>query len=159
MSVPCFSAKMRMERSKIFFVLCLGALVFAGAVPLAHAMDCTDATNTGDREACAEKSLDKAQAELGKISDQLIALMKSQDVQKLQLSEESWKKFRQKQCEFETSGTLGGTVHLEMLLLCKAYYTTQYARDLRRQLDCTEGDLSCVGHFPIYLYQNNNKAD
>jgi uncharacterized protein YecT (DUF1311 family) len=85
--------------------------------------------------------------------------MEREDRQRLSVSEKAWRTFRDTQCEFETSGTLGGTIHSEMLFWCKDRYASQYAKDLQHQLDCVEGDLSCAGHFKIYLYQKTKEPD
>jgi uncharacterized protein YecT (DUF1311 family) len=59
--------------------------------------------------------------------------------------EKTWLRFRDRECAFETMGTVGGSVHLTVVAQCKSRLTIQRTKDLEDQLNCKEGDLSCGG--------------
>ncbi|MFZ5783006.1 MAG: lysozyme inhibitor LprI family protein [Pseudomonadota bacterium] len=64
---------------------------------------------------------------------------------KLQTAQQSWQRFRDQECEFETMGTVGGSIHSMIVANCLARLTDQRVKDLEAQLNCQEGDLSCGG--------------
>jgi uncharacterized protein YecT (DUF1311 family) len=64
---------------------------------------------------------------------------------KLQAAQQSWLRFRDQECEFETMGTVGGSIHSMIVANCLARLTDQRVKDLEAQLNCQEGDLSCGG--------------
>ena len=62
----------------------------------------------------------------------------------LQDAERVWREFRDRECAFETADTEAGTIHPMEVMICLEAMTRQRIRDLQRQLDCEEGDLTCV---------------
>ena len=44
----------------------------------------------------------------------------------------------------ETAETVGGSIHPMLVSQCKLRLTVQRTRDLEVQLNCKEGDVSCV---------------
>ena len=64
---------------------------------------------------------------------------------KLQTAQQSWLRFRDQECEFETMGTVGGSIHSMIVAGCLTRLTDQRVKDLEAQLNCKEGDLSCGG--------------
>ncbi len=64
---------------------------------------------------------------------------------KLQAAQQSWLRFRDQECAFETMGTVGGSIHSMVVANCLARLTDQRVKDLEAQLNCQEGDLSCGG--------------
>jgi uncharacterized protein YecT (DUF1311 family) len=64
---------------------------------------------------------------------------------KLQAAQQSWLQFRDRECEFETMGTVGGSIHSMIVAGCLTRLTDQRVKDLEAQLNCKEGDLSCGG--------------
>ena len=52
--------------------------------------------------------------------------------------------YRDKECQFETSATEGGSIHSMVLLLCKEDKTAARIQELEVQLNCEEGNFSCV---------------
>ena len=64
---------------------------------------------------------------------------------RLQTAQQSWLRFRDQECAFETAGTDGGSIHGMMVAVCQTRLTDQRTADLEKLLNCQEGDLSCAG--------------
>ena len=98
-----------------------------------------------EMNAQAGSALQKSDAQLNAVYNKLRARIADAGKQKLQAAQQSWLRFRDQECEFETSGTLGGSIHSMMVAVCLTRLTDQRAKDLDRLLNCQEGDLSCAG--------------
>ncbi len=98
-----------------------------------------------EMNAQAGSALQKSDAQLNAVYNKLRARISDAGKQKLQAAQQSWLRFRDQECEFETSGTLGGSIHSMMVAVCLTRLTDQRAKDLDRLLNCQEGDHSCAG--------------
>ena len=54
-----------------------------------------------------------------------------------------WVNFRDRECEFETLGSAGGSVHPMVVAACLTRVTQARTVELKAQLDCPEGDVGC----------------
>jgi uncharacterized protein YecT (DUF1311 family) len=63
---------------------------------------------------------------------------------RLQSAEEAWIRFRDQECAFIGSPTIGGSIHGMIVAQCQTRLTLVRVKDLETQLNCQEGDLSCV---------------
>jgi uncharacterized protein YecT (DUF1311 family) len=63
---------------------------------------------------------------------------------KLQAAEEAWIRFRDLECAFIGSPTTGGSIHSMIVAQCLTGLTERRIKDIEAQLNCQEGDLSCV---------------
>ena len=63
---------------------------------------------------------------------------------RLQAAEEAWIRFRDRECAFIGATTEGGSIHGMIVAQCQARLTLVRVKDLEAQLNCQEGDLSCV---------------
>jgi len=63
---------------------------------------------------------------------------------RLQAAEEAWIRFRDRECAFIGAPTVGGSIHGMIVAQCQARLTLVRVKDLEAQLNCQEGDLSCV---------------
>ena len=93
----------------------------------------------------AASDLQKSDAQLNAVYNKLRAKISDAGKQKLQAAQQSWLRFRDQECEFETMGTIGGSIHSMMVAGCLTRLTDQRIKDLDRLLNCKEGDLSCAG--------------
>ena len=98
-----------------------------------------------EMNAQAGSALQKSDAQLNAVYNKLRARISDAGKQKLLAAQQLWLRFRDQECEFETSGTLGGSIHSMMVAVCLTRLTDQRTKDLDRLLDCQEGDLSCAG--------------
>jgi uncharacterized protein YecT (DUF1311 family) len=96
-------------------------------------------------KAQAGSALQKSDAQLNAVYNKLRARISDAGKQKLLLAQQSWLRFRDLECEFETMGTVGGSIHSMIVAICLTRLTDQRIKDLEVQLNCKEGDLSCGG--------------
>jgi len=64
--------------------------------------------------------------------------------QRLRDAQRAWIAFRDKECSFRAQGSDGGTASALASSGCIAELSRQRADALKRQLDCPEGDVTCV---------------
>ncbi|GEP55139.1 lysozyme inhibitor LprI family protein [Reyranella soli] len=93
----------------------------------------------------AGNDLRKSDQQLNTVYNKLRAKISDAGKAKLQTAQQSWLRFRDQECEFETMGTVGGTIHSMIVAICLTRLTDQRIKDLEAQLNCKEGDLSCGG--------------
>jgi uncharacterized protein YecT (DUF1311 family) len=93
----------------------------------------------------AGSALQKSDAQLNAVYNKLRARISDAGKQKLLLAQQSWLRFRDLECESETMGTVGGSIHSMIVAICLTRLTDQRIKDLEVQLNCKEGDLSCGG--------------
>ena len=63
---------------------------------------------------------------------------------RLQAAEEAWIRFRDRECAFIGAPTAGGSIHGMIVAQCQERLNLVRVKDLESQLNCQEGDLSCV---------------
>lgn len=115
-------------------------------VTICDAAPCDDTAMTqGDMNDCAGQHLKAANAELERVYFNLMQSISAEGKVKLERARKIWTEYRAAECEFETSGTLTGSVHPMIELDCYANLTHEYAKALAYHLHCVEGDLSCGG--------------
>lgn len=93
----------------------------------------------------AGDALKKSDARLNAVYTKLRGKISEAGKQRLQTAQQSWLRFRDQECEFETAGTAGGSIHSMMVAVCLTRLSDQRTSDLERLLNCQEGDLSCAG--------------
>ena len=93
----------------------------------------------------AAADLRKSDQQLNAVYNKLRAKISDAGKKSLQDAQQSWLRFRDQECEFETMGTVGGTIHSMIVAICLTRLTDQRIKDLEAQLNCKEGDLSCGG--------------
>jgi len=118
--------------------------ISAGAAQ-AQPVDCANATTQMQMNVCASDAARAADRDLNKTYTTLIARIDGKDaVALLRDAEKAWIAYRDKECTFETSLTVGGTIHSMVVAECLETVTRARQKELQRQLDCEEGDMSCV---------------
>jgi len=98
-----------------------------------------------DLNARAAADLRKSDEQLNAVYSKLRGKVSDAGKKSLQTAQRSWLRFRDEECEFETMGTVGGTIHSMIVAICLTRLTDQRIKDLEAQLHCKEGDLSCGG--------------
>jgi uncharacterized protein YecT (DUF1311 family) len=92
----------------------------------------------------AGRDRQKADQQLNAVYSRLMARLSPESKARLRKAQLTWLRFLEEECAFETDGTLGGSIHGMLVAACQTRLTLQRTRDLEAQLDCKEGDLSCV---------------
>jgi uncharacterized protein YecT (DUF1311 family) len=93
----------------------------------------------------AASDLRTSDTQLNAIYNKLRARISDAGKKSLQTAQQSWLRFRDHECEFETMGTVGGSIHSMVVAMCLTRLTDQRIKDLDAQLNCQEGTLSCGG--------------
>lgn len=66
------------------------------------------------------------------------------NAKKLLLSaERAWLLYRDSECTFSASGSVGGSIYPTVVASCKAALTNERNKALKAYLNCQEGDTSC----------------
>ncbi len=115
--------------------LVLGLAGPALAEPAAAGDDClNNATTTVEMQACAVAAHKKADAELNKAYQELLAKQTGRGKTLLKKAERAWIAFRDAHCAFATSDSIGGTLHAQSVTYCKAELTEKRTAELREAL-------------------------
>jgi uncharacterized protein YecT (DUF1311 family) len=120
-------------------------LLLAAAPAHAQMAICATKQTQADMNACADAAYKKDDAAMNQVYDQLTARLTDTQV-KAQLvdAERAWIAYRDKFCAFQASGTAGGSIHPLIVSQCLDEKTAVHSAELSRQLNCKEGDPSCV---------------
>lgn len=119
------------------------ALATAPAKP-APTVACQPDGNQAQLNACAAQDFEAATADYAKTYRTLSQSVGNQRRQLLRQAQTEWIQYRVKACEFERSGVAGGSVAPMVFAQCQARLTRERTADLRRFLECQEGDVSCA---------------
>ena len=92
----------------------------------------------------AGAALRDADRQLNAVYTKLRARLSPESRARLQSAEEAWIRFRDQECAFIGSPTIGGSIHGMIVAQCQTRLTLVRVKDLETQLNCQEGDLSCV---------------
>ena len=119
-------------------------VVIASALAAA-AVGSAAAQSQMELNAQAAADLRKSDEQLNAVYNKLRAKISDAGKKSLQTAQQSWLRFRDQECEFETMGTVGGSIHSMIVAICLTRLTDQRIKDLEAQLNCKEGNLSCGG--------------
>ena len=131
----------------------LAVAIFAAAAGLAMlvtipaaraAIDCGAAKTQADLATCTAKDAASADAALNAVYKALAGRLAPADLERLRDAQRAWIPFRDKECAFRTQPYAGGSVYATLVETCKADLTNARLAQLQHQLQCPEGDLSCV---------------
>jgi uncharacterized protein YecT (DUF1311 family) len=135
---------MSITRLATFAVVLLAALLASSVNSRAQMQACASAQTQTDMSACAASEYRKDDTAMNQIYQQLLAKLAAQQKSLLVDAERAWIAYRDGQCAFETSGSVGGSIHPMIVSDCLDEKTKVHTAELTRQLNCQEGDPSCV---------------
>lgn len=106
---------------------------------------CPDAPNQAEGTACAGRKLVEADAEMNRVYAELKAKLDDLGRRHLEKAEAAWIRFRDAECDLETGHDPphDGTIMPMLLDECAVDWTERRTRDLKEQLLCPGGNLSC----------------
>ncbi|WP_192256307.1 lysozyme inhibitor LprI family protein [Mesorhizobium silamurunense] len=128
-------------------ILLSAALAVAAAAMMvapAQAADCAAAKTQADLATCTAKNAASADTALNAVYKALAGRLAPADQQRLRDAQRAWIPFRDKECAFRTQPYADGSVYSSLVETCKAELTKARLTQLQHQLQCPEGDLSCV---------------
>ena len=134
----------------MFFAGLAAALLCSRLAFAQTAEDCGNlpgTSTTHDIDLCYDRVYRRADAELNTVYRQLRdRLADPSERELLQQAEQAWVQYRDKECAFETAGTREGTIHPIEVSVCLTAKTQAHTEELKQQLDCPEGDPTCMHH-------------
>jgi uncharacterized protein YecT (DUF1311 family) len=124
------------------------AAVFLACVlsaSVASAEECGDSATQKDLNQCSFEKLQRSEQELTEISKTIRERLSDNPaaIVSLDLAAQAWNLYRDADCLFLSSGTLGGSSYPMNLNNCKEELTHARAEQLTKLLKCPEGDLTC----------------
>jgi len=123
----------------------LVALVASPMPATAQTAACAAASTQAELNDCSAQRYREADARLNQVYSQLRARLRDPRQRSLlEEAERAWIAYRDRECAFETSGTVGGSLHPMMQATCLYEKTTIRLAELTRQRNCKEADPSCV---------------
>jgi uncharacterized protein YecT (DUF1311 family) len=118
-------------------ILLLASTLFALAtLPLSAQTQIEMTGEAGNKLSQAEQGMDKVYA-------RLMAKISPDSGKMLRTAQQTWRRFRDEECTFDTRMSVGGSVHRMVEMNCQAGLTAERTRQLEYQLNCREGDFSC----------------
>jgi uncharacterized protein YecT (DUF1311 family) len=117
----------------------------AGDAPLYRTKDCSKEMVQMEMNLCAGANLDTADAELNHVYQKLLSQQADQKSrEQLKDVEHSWMTYRDKECAWEIGPQEdGGSIWPMAMDNCLQEKTDSRIREIKEQLDCVEGDVSC----------------
>lgn len=126
-------------------LLLTGMLILATSTLAFADQNCSERASQPEINDCVEKAFQKSDDELNKLYKQIeTRLTEDADKNKLLVNaQKAWISFRDAECNFSSSGVIGGTIYPTIVSTCLDRMTQRRIRDFRGYLKCAEGDLDC----------------
>ncbi len=128
----------------IFAVAAGLAMLLTTPAARAAAIDCAVAKTQADLAICTATNTASADAGLNAVYKALAGRLAPADLKRLRDAQRAWIPFRDKECAFRTQPYADGSVYSTLVETCKTELTKVRLAQLQHQLQCPEGDLSCV---------------
>ena len=112
------------------------------------APDCAAPTTQVDMNRCAYEDFLVANGAQAAVLKRLTQALTMPGRQRLRTAQKAWIAWRTAQCEFESSGSSGGSAHELARWSCTARLTRERTAALETLATCPEGDIACPGGKP-----------
>jgi uncharacterized protein YecT (DUF1311 family) len=138
--------KPRVWRALLSAVFTAAYMFSFGATMEARADNCDTLKTQSEITACSGDDEKAADSTLNKLYQSLMHVLSDADKQRLRDAQRAWISFRDKECTFRVAPYADGSIAPSLTASCVTALTAQRVVDLRQQVNCEEGDLSCVPH-------------
>ena len=127
-------------RALLTCLLCLSPALslVAGGQQKQPPARCGDAATQYEANQCANKEYLAADAELNKVYKQLTEKLDDAQRARLKDAETAWLKYRDSNCEYESSFYLGGSIRPAIHSFCLARMTSERTDELKQQIESLE---------------------
>ena len=124
---------------------CLAIALLLASMATARADTCDQAMSQRDMDVCAQKDFDNNDAALNATYKKVLARLKDvEPTRKLFVdAQKAWLGFRDAECGFSSSDSIGGTMHGMVDVNCKARLTKDRTKTLNGYLTCGRDDTEC----------------
>jgi uncharacterized protein YecT (DUF1311 family) len=126
------------------FAVSAGIAILLTTPAARAAIDCAAAKTQADLATCTAGNAASADAGLNAVYKALAGRLAPADLERLRDAQRAWIPFRDKECAFRTQPYAGGSVYSTLVATCKTELTKARLAQLQHQLQCPQGDLSCV---------------
>jgi uncharacterized protein YecT (DUF1311 family) len=106
---------------------------------------CADAQDQATMNQCADVAFKQSDKKLNELYKNIeTRLADDADTRKLLVqAQRDWVRFRDAECDFQTSGAAGGSILPMLVAQCRDGLTQSRIKDFEGYLKCEEGDMSC----------------
>ncbi|WP_434721972.1 lysozyme inhibitor LprI family protein [Mesorhizobium sp. RIZ17] len=126
------------------FAVSAGIAILLTTPAARAAIDCAAAKTQADLATCTAGNAASADAGLNAVYKALAGRLAPADLERLRDAQRAWIPFRDKECAFRTQPYADGSVYSTLVATCKTELTKARLAQLQHQLQCPQGDLSCV---------------
>jgi uncharacterized protein YecT (DUF1311 family) len=118
--------------------------LFASGARAAEKLDCgSQSLSQAELDMCAGRGFKIADTKLNMLYNLLLSKYERNNAAVLKTAERAWIAYREAECAYETNESIGGTINPMVTSICATDKTNARIKELTRQLNCQEGDLSC----------------
>lgn len=121
----------------------MATLYLSALASAAPAADCGDEQTQTDMNLCAARDYADVDRQLNEVYREYRKRLSDDQKRQLKDAQRAWIEFRDRSCDFESSGVEGGSVHPLIRNSCLAGMTRARIEQLDVLARCEEGDLSC----------------
>ena len=118
--------------------------VLACTALLSFAGNDSYAVTQGGMNQAANTDYKKADAQLNEVYRQVLKKLEASEQAALKAAQNAWIHFRDLDCQFQSAGSQGGSIHSMVVSGCLTDKTQARINELKMLLQCQEGDVSCV---------------
>jgi uncharacterized protein YecT (DUF1311 family) len=123
-------------------------IIFASVSPVAvsaWACDLQKALSQSEMNECAGENFKASDKQLNILYEQIMARIGGDAATKglLQKSQRLWIGFRDAECDFQASGSVGGSIYPTLIASCAGSMTDKRILEFKEYSNCEEGDSSC----------------
>ncbi len=122
----------------------LFSLLIGSTAMLAFTANESHAQTQSDMNQQASGDYKKADARLNKIYREVFNKVDKSQKASLKAAQNAWIQFRDLDCQFQSSGSAGGSIQAMIIAGCLTDKTQARAKELNALLQCQEGDAACV---------------
>ncbi len=130
-----------------FLRFILVSSIVLGSVVAAEAQNCDrkQSLTQSEMNDCAHEEFQRSDKKLNDLYEQIMARLAGNGPAKelLKKAQKTWIGFRDAECEFQTSASVGGSIYPMLNATCAKSLTDARSAQLKAYLSCEEGDLSC----------------
>src|SRR5215471_17569529 len=116
----------------LLIALMLMSVTSAGQKP--KPKPCEDAQSQAEMTICAGNEYKKADAQLNKTYQELVAMLDDEDKAELKTAETAWIKYRDAHCQFASDQYRGGSIRPMIEAICLTDVTTNRTTELKNQI-------------------------
>jgi uncharacterized protein YecT (DUF1311 family) len=122
----------------LLLVACLLPAAVAKSQKGRQIQPCESASSQAEASACAHREYVAADAELNRVYNRLAAKLEADEKASLKDAEVAWLKYRDANCEFESSFYKGGTMRPMIESFCLTRMTKARTAELKQQIEVYE---------------------